>query len=332
MFAMCAMYTFVANASKIVGLAQVRNEADIIEQFLRGMAVYTDAIVILDDNSQDDTVSIVESLANELNIECIIKQDFSAWQKGYEKNNRQRLLNAGREIGGTHFILLDADEMFTAQCAKDNWLRNKILSLKPGQIMRFPMINLWDSCKQYRDDALCSPHSAKWGSIMAIICDDGQCHYQVNPSSSPSGVIHVSREPYNRIKSHQDVRVENLDHCVIHFKCVNLKNLDVKRVWYMCLEYIRAQEKTRNPAANAQKINQLYNGNVFAGIMPQNKQVTLKHVPDSWLAYDFFDEDSFARSHEYRIKDIMHWFEKYDKDYFKPLQFWNSWTMQELNV
>ena len=54
----CSFFYATANTSKIVGLMMVRNESAIIEQTLRALAVYTDALVILDDASCDNTVDI----------------------------------------------------------------------------------------------------------------------------------------------------------------------------------------------------------------------------------------------------------------------------------
>ena len=61
-----------ARDPKIIGLMQVRNEATIIEQTLRILALYTDSIIVLDDASDDETVDVVKKLAQELNIEKII--------------------------------------------------------------------------------------------------------------------------------------------------------------------------------------------------------------------------------------------------------------------
>lgn len=69
-----------------------------------------------------------------------------------EPGDRNRLLEAGREIGGTHFIVLDADEMFTANCLENNFLKNTILRLEPGDVLWMIWICLWRSIDQYRFD------------------------------------------------------------------------------------------------------------------------------------------------------------------------------------
>ena len=95
----------------------VRNERIMITQCLKSLAQYTDAIVVLDDASDDETVAIVESLAQECNVEKIIKKDH--WYRD-EPGDKNKLLAAGRAIGGTQFVLIDADDMFTVNCMKNN--------------------------------------------------------------------------------------------------------------------------------------------------------------------------------------------------------------------
>src|SRR5581483_7958176 len=170
-------YNNFAETKKIVGLIAVHNEAALIKQCLKAMSVYTDAIVVLDDVSSDNSLEIIESVAHECNIEKVIKKE--VWIRD-EKGDKGLLLNAGREIQGTHFIILDADEMFVAPCAEEEWLRTQILRLKPGQALCFPMMNVWKSLDFYRDDEAMNPYMKKWNSICSIFCDDGQCNYEDN--------------------------------------------------------------------------------------------------------------------------------------------------------
>ena len=68
-------YNQIKKPHKIIGLVAVRNEADIVGQCLKALSLYTDAIIVLDDASDDGkTVPILESLANECNIVQIIKK------------------------------------------------------------------------------------------------------------------------------------------------------------------------------------------------------------------------------------------------------------------
>src|ERR1700722_5907120 len=136
--------------AKIVAMMQVRNEQILLRQCLLALSCYTDAIVILDDASTDSTLEIIQSLADECKIESIIRN--REWKEWNEPANKNKLLAAARAIGGTHMIIIDADEMFSANCLEDNYLRNKILALKPGDSMGCQWFNLWRSLYAYRDD------------------------------------------------------------------------------------------------------------------------------------------------------------------------------------
>ena len=96
---------------KIIGLVPAHNEQNIITQCLQGLSLYTDAIVFLDDASDDNSFEIVESLKESCNVVSIIRK--TKWHRE-EPENHNKLLTEGRKLGGTHFIVIDADELFTA--------------------------------------------------------------------------------------------------------------------------------------------------------------------------------------------------------------------------
>ena len=158
-----------------------RNESNIIAQCLKALSLYTDAIVYLDDASDDNNVEIVQSLAKECNIEKIIQKQ--SWYRD-EPGDRNKLLTEGRKLGGTHFVVLDADEMFTANCLENDFLRKEILKLKPGESLRLSWIALWRDIQHYRFDKSIFTHHYK----EFIFCDDGKSTYQ-------SEFIHTSRKP-----------------------------------------------------------------------------------------------------------------------------------------
>lgn len=320
--------------NKIVGMVQVRNEEPFIEQCLRALACYTDAIVILDDASTDNTVKIIRKLKKKLHIERIIINSESAWQTKNENYNRQRLLDAARAVGGTHFILkMDADQMFNWQCSKDNWLRKKIFSLKKGQLMRLPEINLWSSIDYYRDDEFYGPVGTHWSHRPFILCDDGYCNYNSNKPGSQAGVIHGSVVPANRKTAKgvpMNVDYTDLEHGVLHFKCVNLDDIYSKRVWYMCLELIRMNEKSdpTHYKENAIKLNEHYKTVEFAGLHPREKEkVKVARTRKKWFKYPFFDASIYKKSYDWRRPEVEKWFRRHGADYFADLDIWDlNWV------
>jgi glycosyltransferase involved in cell wall biosynthesis len=312
---------------KIIGLVQIRNEQEIIEQCLRALACYTDAIVVLDDASQDNTVPLIKALAQELHIETVIENQRSAWQHSTENANRQKLLEAGRAAGGTHFILIDADEMFSANCANNNWLRSIIVTLEPGTVFHLPCVNLWDGLEHYRDDQWCNPAQKRWVKPIAF-CDDGVCSYANNISwGGPAKILHAARIPINLTHANtgklRRVRTLNPNQFLLHFKYANLDTIAIKKNWYMCLEFIRAQEKQNNAEVHAYAIKTRYTKKEFECLVPSKDLIILKPVDPSWLDYPFIHRQALLAPPHLMVTELASWVARYGADYFAGLELEN---------
>lgn len=291
--------------NKIVGLVQVRNEEHIIEQCLACLAHFVDAIIILNDASHDKTLNIINFLAQQSlhKIKKIISNQFSMWQKGFESANRQKLLDAGRAIGGTHFVLIDADEVITANCLQESMLRKQILSLQPGDRLDLTWIQLWRSPYQYRNDK--SMWSDQWAS--AIFCDDRAARYKKYH-------LHGSRLPSPLLG--KIYTLPAYEYGIMHFQFVNWQNLLIKQAWYRCLERIRLPNKS------VDEINKRY--------APSKSEINLKTVPtpNQWFdGYPAFDPMIYTKTVLWRKQQVREWFVKYGKNYFKQLDIWDiNWN------
>jgi predicted O-methyltransferase YrrM/ubiquinone/menaquinone biosynthesis C-methylase UbiE len=296
----------VINKPMIVGLVVGRNEAPRLSFCLRALAKYTDAIVYLDDSSEDRSVEVVQSLSSECRVERILRKD--RWHLD-EPGDRNILLTAGREIGGTHFVAIDADEAFTSNCAEEGFLRRLILSLLPGDQIAVNWIQLWRDVHQYRHD-----NSVwTWNYKGVIFCDDGQCAHS-------SEFVHTPRVPANL--SGQCYRLPGYVHGLMHFQFVNWRNLLVKQAWYRCLERVRDPEKT------AAAINGRY------APSKDETDLGLHSAPAAWLAgYPFFDVAIVDDPEWWREKQIRQWFEQYGKAHFKELDIWDlDWSDAQVIV
>jgi glycosyltransferase involved in cell wall biosynthesis len=279
---------------KIVGLIPARNESKIIEQCLHALAYYTDAIVYLDDASDDNSIEIVESVASQYHIEKIIKK--KKWQRD-EPGDRNTLLNAGREIGGTHFIVIDADEILTSNCSQNDFLRNSIKELNPGDRLLLNWIHLWKNPDFFRSD-----EDWRYRYKDFIFCDDGLCTYA-------SDFIHTSRTPTNLSGiSHY---LDGNTYGMLHFQFINWSNLVVKQSWYKCLERIKTPEKS------IEAINNRY---LFS--MDITHVETSKIRAEWFKFYDFYDPYIFDAQEEWRAEQIKQWVKQWGKDYFEGLYFW----------
>lgn len=297
--------TFVP-ALKIVGLVHARNEQNIIAQCLKALSLYTDAIVFLDDASTDDTVKRVRDIREECRIERIISKD--RWLRD-EPGDRNALLNAGREIGGTHFVALDADEMFSSNLLGNNFLRKKILELQPGDRLALTLIHLWRSVQSYRLD------SSQWANDNRpfIFCDDNNCYYA-------SEFIHTKRVPEN-LKG-TTYRIEGYEYGVMHFQFVNWENLLIKQAWYRCLEHIRQPQKPLD------EINRRY--------APSKDEtgIYFEPSPSNWfIGYPFFDPYAFDIPEIWRREQVNEWFRTYGAEYFYGLDIWDvDWNIVDTSI
>lgn len=280
---------------KIIGIVPARNEAAIIRQCLQALAMYTDAIIYLDDASEDDSVKIVESIKDECHVEKIITK--KTWYRD-EPGDKNALLSAGRQLGGTHYIVLDADEILSSNFLENNFLRNKILALEPGERLQLAWIQLWRSVKKYRFD-----NSIWTGNYKDFVfCDDGTCSYS-------SEFIHTSRVP----KLHGCVhKIEGYEYGVLHFQWVNWENVSIKQAWYRCLERIRLPEKS------VKEINERYDASI------DETNIGYKDAPPAWFSrYSFFDANCYDCPDMWRKKQVLGWFAQCGIDYFKDLHIWH---------
>lgn len=285
---------------KIIGLVPGRNESRFIKQCLKSLALYTDAIVYLDDASDDDSLQIVESLAQECRVEAIIRKE--VWHRD-EPGDRNALLQMGRKLNGTHFIVLDVDEMLTANCLEADCLRRAILALKPGETMLMRWIQLWRSPFKYRDDE--SAYNKNHYQYF-IFCDDRKATYR-------SDFIHTMRVPAMQGNQY---RFPNT-HGVLHFPHIDWRSLLIKMAWYRCMERIRLPHKT------SQEINRGY-----ARCVDETGLRTYDTPMEWYEGYDFFDPVQASCPEVWREKQILQWFDHYGKDYFADLDIWDiDWSL-----
>ncbi len=288
---------------KIVGLALVRNEEGKLPHFLRALSRVTDAICVLDDASEDRSREIVASLVDECRIERVIHQPL--WDNYAERRNRQALLEAGRAVGGTHFVILDADEVFTADLIRGDYLRRQVERLKPGQTLSLRWLNLWRSMKAYRVDG------TKWGNVKKrfIFADDGACSY-----SGPR--FHIDRCPTNLGGEQLAVRDGS---GVLHYQFADWHSAWVKQAWYRCLERIAYPEKS------PLEINLNYGESV------SETGLRLRPVHQAWTAtYPAINGDTyFGTGAERLATEVRSWFATYGVERFADLDIWDlDWGVE----
>lgn len=121
---------------KLVAISRVRNEADIIEPFVRHHAVYFDKIIILDDGSNDGTFDALRKLRAEALPLVVVKEP----TVGYEQSRYMtRLMQmAVHQFGADWVAPLDADEFIEPEVGQTV---AQILERHPGELLSIPWHN-----------------------------------------------------------------------------------------------------------------------------------------------------------------------------------------------
>lgn len=135
---------------RIIGLMVLRNEAWVIGASLRAALKWLDGVAILLDRCTDRTVNIIQEVARETGADILVSETDAAehWD---EMHHRQKNLEDARTMQGTHYAIIDADEILTHNNLEH--VRGWFESLKDGEVLDVPMIAPWKSLDVY------SPHT-----------------------------------------------------------------------------------------------------------------------------------------------------------------------------
>jgi hypothetical protein len=246
---------------KVIALTATRNEDWVLGLSLRVSLTYCDAVVITDHGSTDRTAQIIDEARAEFPDRRISVR--RALDKEWmEMDIRQEMLDRGRELGGTHFVIVDADEVPTGNL----FSRLRELALRParGCFVSLPMIATYHSAGVFRWDG-------SWGDASRIpwaFCDSPKLRWKVsNPYQ-----LH-RRTPFKAADDGLLFAGKDLGG-LFHLQFVNKARLQSKAVWYKMSETLRYPGK-RSP----KDLNQIYDWT-----LREDEQAQLCDVPASWWA------------------------------------------------
>lgn len=273
---------------KIITLVPVKNEGWVLKYSLTNFSLFSDEIIILDDQSTDETLSIVSEFPK------VTRYVFdSQGEKNTNMSNRRNTLLAyGRAHGGTHFVFLDADESLTEEFA--NTLPEQLQTLKPGESLAAPWLNV---VAQDNEIVYSSSDTTNYKDF--VFCDDGIQMFGTAALSEP-------RTPTKY--SYKVVTYEQARGGILHLQKLAKKHYDLKQAWYRMQEYIEGKRL-------ALRINVTY---YFT------KNTIIK---EPLIARDIFFENNkhfldFEKSIQ-EIRDSIHaLFKRHTVTYFEPLDIW----------
>ena len=262
----------------------VKDEEWILNLSLRQLSEISDEVIILNDNSSDKTTEVAKVYKNCTVLDYKEKENFVNMSR-----RRNVLLEQGRKMGGTHFVMLDADECFSDDFQKD--IRNTLSKLSKGQALCLP----WTFVFKYGEQIVIDPKLSIIKDF--IFCDDGVSLYEDKALSE--GRTPAIRNNY--------VIEENKKFAVYHFQYYAEKRNQLKQIWYRCNELIEGKR-------SAYRINATY---LFTKTF---KPQQIINVDDAYIKANL---SSIKNSDDkFLLKRITDLFDLYGIKFFEKLDIW----------
>ena len=133
--------------NKIIAMYRVKNEARFIEQSLKSVIDICSEIVILDDNSTDETVEICSGFDKVTNI---LKQKELPLD---ETRDRNYLFETTRKLDPDFVLVIDGDEVFMPNAYEMLFEEISIIHPNSG-VFDFQFLTLWDNVSTIRTDGI----------------------------------------------------------------------------------------------------------------------------------------------------------------------------------
>ena len=132
---------------KIVGIYRVKNESRFIEQSLKSVMDICSEIIILDDNSTDNTVEICSGFDKVTNV---TKQKDLILD---ETRDRNYLFENARKLDPDFILSVDGDEIFMPN-AFDILFEETSTIYPNSDVFDFQFLTLWDNVNTIRTDGI----------------------------------------------------------------------------------------------------------------------------------------------------------------------------------
>ena len=133
--------------NKIIAMYRVKNEARFIEQSLKSVIDICSEIVILDDNSTDETVEICSGFDKVTNI---LKQKELPLD---ETRDRNYLFETTQKLDPDFILSIDGDEVFMPNAYEILLEELSIIHPNSG-VFDFQFLTLWDNVSTIRTDGI----------------------------------------------------------------------------------------------------------------------------------------------------------------------------------
>jgi glycosyltransferase involved in cell wall biosynthesis len=272
----------------IVCLTPVKNEAWLLDRFLKSASLWADRIIVADQHSDDGSREIAQSFQKVILVDSEEPSEFDEYKM------RKVLFDEARKILGRRVLIaLDADEALTPNVLTSSQWRAAI-NAPPGTSFGAKWANIRPDLQQYWMPS----HYIPIGYV-----DDG-AEYRC-------GKIHAPRIP-----SSPGLPIQRLDDiALMHYQYIDWNRMESKHRWYKCWEKVNA------PHRSAISIYRQYHHMYSIG--PKD----LKVIPSWWFEnYERvgIDMTTITREKSYRWEAIvLDYLDRYGAAFFADVDIWD---------
>jgi len=247
----------------IVGMMAARNSEWILGASARAALGYCDKLVIMDHASTDKTPSLIREIQDERGGDRVhsFRVDDPVWR---EMEQRNAMLEAAKTLHPTHLILIDDDEILTANLRP--YIFDRCREMKPGDTLEVPWLCMWQGIDRYRADA------SHWSQ--AYVSFGVAYHPEMHFRPADDGYQHHSRRPrgaYKALIQFPPPGYPKSSGGLMHFQFASDRRLRAKQALYKMNEVIHFGYRM-----SKDEINRMYDGTTLD--VPKN----LEPVPADW--------------------------------------------------
>jgi hypothetical protein len=211
---------------KIVALITFKNESSNLYNCLKSISGVVESILGYDDSSSDDSSSIFQSMGGNL-----VGADLGLkFVNGQEREIRSALLLEGQKIKGTHFLFIDADEVFSDTLRIH--FRQYCAMLIPGQKLNINWVNLGLNGLSYY------PVGGEFQPMQKdfVVMDANGLGY----NGDSSQILHFGRTPSGNTLV-EPITLPPIHGAVLHSQHLDRDLYALKQVKYKCLELAKTR-------------------------------------------------------------------------------------------
>jgi hypothetical protein len=272
---------------KLVALVSVRDDEPLLRVTAESWFQAVDQVVALDDHSADGSGAFLADRGATV-LTHSGQLDFG--------QRRHHLLEAGRRLGGSHFVALDADEALGGVLIRN--LRSIAARLDAGEAAAIPFRTCWRRPDRHRI-------GGEYDLPLAcLFADDGV-------SAHDAAAIHEDRVPRGLVR----VPVAATDGSIVHLQFLAWDRAQMKQAYYRCAELVAGRSAVR--------INARYIG-TLDGWWVRTRPL----APDAFHHLPGLDDLAHLAPSWHRSA-VLDWFAELGPSRFEPLNIWHVDELRE---